>query len=237
LWVIFALLDQYPDSGYGSTDLIESGSSTYPDLKPLLVRLSFFSELYRCRRSVKQDKMVRVVMKMEKKENRRTATAGHTAYEKGEAAAASKMMAKAERNVAKAEQKMAKAAAAKVARVGQKMAKAAAEEEKAGQTGPLAEATAAAATVVEPSAAHSCIKKSSAASDAVIIDVGPSEATANRVCTQLPVSSSYPSYPLISVVRDLFAQPSPPPVNIMAAKGYAVFLPDGPNVDITDVSI
>jgi hypothetical protein len=34
----------------------------------------------------------------------------------------------------------------------------------------------------------------------------------------------------------LQAQPSPPPVNIMAAKGYAVFLPDGPNVDITDVS-
>jgi hypothetical protein len=183
---------------------------------------------------VKQDKMVRVVMKMEKKENRRSvATAG---YEKGEAAAAaSKMMAKDERNVAKAEQKMVKAAAAKVARVGQKMAKAEAEEEKAGQTGPLAEATAAAATV-EPSAAHSCIKKSSsAASDAVIIDVGP-EVTVSRVCTQLPVTSSYPSYPLISVVRNLQAQPSPPPVNIMAAKGYAVFLPDGPNVDITDVS-
>jgi len=177
--------------------------------------------------------MVRVVMKMEKKENRRAVAAGHTAYEKGEAAA-SKMMAKAERNVAKAEQKMAKAAA-KVARVGQKMAKAAAEEEKAGQTGPLAEATAAAATV-EPSAAHSCIEKSSsAASDAVIIDVGPSE-TASRVCTQLPVTSSYPSYPLISVVRNLQAQPSPPPVIIMAAKGYAVYLPDGPNVDITDVS-
>ncbi len=177
--------------------------------------------------------MVRVVMKMEKKENRRAVAAGHTAYEKGEAAAASKMMAKAERNVAKAEQKMAKAAA-KVARVGQKMAKAAAEEEKAGQTGPLAEAAAAPATV-EPSAAHSCIKKSSsAASDAVIIDVGPS-AAASRVCT-LPQPSSYPSYPLISVVRNLQAQPSPPPVNIMAAKGYAVFLPDGPNVDITDVS-
>jgi hypothetical protein len=186
---------------------------------------------------VKQDKIVRVVMKMEKKENRRAVAAGHTAYEKGEAAAASKMMAKAERNVAKAEQKMAKAAA-KVAKVGQKMAKAAAEEEKAGQTtGPLAEATAAAAAAatVEPSTAHSCIKKSSsAASDAVIIDVGPSEA-ASRVC-KLPVSSSYPSYPLISVVRNLQAQPSPPPVNIMAAKGYAVFLPDGPNVDVTDVS-
>ncbi len=170
--------------------------------------------------------MVRVVMKMEKKENRRTVAVA-AGYEKGEAAAASKMMAKAERNVAKAEQKMAKAAA-KVARVGQKMAKAAAEEEA------TAEATAAEATI-EPSTAHSCIKKSSsAASDAVIIDVGPSAAT-SRVCT-LPQPSSYPSYPLISVVRNLQAQPSPPPVNIMAAKGYAVFLPDGPNVDITDVS-
>jgi hypothetical protein len=35
LWVIFALLDPDPDSasGYGSTDLIESGSNPDPDPK------------------------------------------------------------------------------------------------------------------------------------------------------------------------------------------------------------
>jgi hypothetical protein len=37
LWVIFALLDPDPDSeyGFGSTDLIESGSITDPNPKPL----------------------------------------------------------------------------------------------------------------------------------------------------------------------------------------------------------
>jgi hypothetical protein len=36
LWVIFALLDPDPDSEYGSgsTDPIESGSNTDPDLQP-----------------------------------------------------------------------------------------------------------------------------------------------------------------------------------------------------------
>jgi hypothetical protein len=37
LWVIFALLNPDPDSeigsGYGSTDLLESGSNQYPDLE------------------------------------------------------------------------------------------------------------------------------------------------------------------------------------------------------------
>jgi hypothetical protein len=36
LWVILALLDSDPDSEYGSgsTDLIESGSNSDPDLQP-----------------------------------------------------------------------------------------------------------------------------------------------------------------------------------------------------------
>jgi hypothetical protein len=40
LWVIFALMDPYPDSEsrsgyrYGSTDLTEFGSNLYPDPKP-----------------------------------------------------------------------------------------------------------------------------------------------------------------------------------------------------------
>ncbi len=49
LWVIFALLDPDPDSEYGSTDLIESGSNRDPDPQHCILQICSFTSGFRIR--------------------------------------------------------------------------------------------------------------------------------------------------------------------------------------------
>ena len=180
-----------------------------------------------CRRSVKQDKMVKVVMKMEKKEHRRgphPTTTSPAMEELG--IKAEKMMAKAEKKVAKAEKRYTKAEY-KMARAEKKMVKVI---EKIGKEVPAAkeETNGAVAELTKDKPTTAAANETKNAS--VIIDIGSPPLSAersSRFCTVSPAVTypllAVPSYPLAVVLPPapaaLRSPPPPPPMSTLLLRG------------------